>query len=161
MKFAIKSFILGTLVLGIAGTALSQEAKSSQAEAIALIKKAQEYVKTHGIEKAIAEFNNLESPFNVKSDINKHGDLYLFAIDFNGLQVVQGKNPKMRGKVTLDMRDAEGVYMNKALIDKCKSAEAKGWVDYKWPHPVTKNLAVKTSYTERIVGTDICIGTSL
>ena len=37
--------------------------KSTEAEAIALMQKAQDYIKKNGFEKAIIEFNRLDSPF--------------------------------------------------------------------------------------------------
>jgi hypothetical protein len=162
MKSFTKSLVIGALAIAVASGAMAQEAKrSGQAEALALIKKAQEYIKANGLEKAYAEFNNLESPFNSKSAINPNGDLYVYNTDFNGLQLVHGKNPKIRGKVMIDMRDQEGVYIIKGLVDNCKSAAGKGWVDYKWPHPINKDLEPKSGYIERIPGTEQCIGTGI
>jgi signal transduction histidine kinase len=161
MKLLLKSVAMGLLVITAAGGALAQDGKSSQADAVGLIKKAQEYIKANGLEKAYVEFNSLESPFNTKGDINKHSDLYLYTIDYTGLQVVHGKNPKIRGKVMIDMRDSEGVYLIKGLVDKCKGPEGKGWVDYKWPNPVSKNLEPKSGYIERIPGTEVCLGTGI
>lgn len=153
--------VAGLVLVVSSVTVLGQDGKSTQADAVALMKKAQEYIKTNGLEKAYVEFNNLESPFNVKSDINKHGDLYLYTTDFNGFQTVHGKNPKIRGKVMIDMRDSDGVYLIKGLIEACKSPAGKGWVDYKWPNPVSKNLEPKSGYIERIPGTDVCLGTGI
>ncbi len=162
MRSIVASWVVvGLVALGFCGAAVADDGKSTQAEALALMKKAQEYIKTNGLEKAYVEFNNLESPFNTKSDINKHGDLYLFTTDFTGLQIVHGKNPKIRGKVMIDMRDSEGVYLIKGLVEKCKGPEGKGWVDYKWPNPVSKNLEPKSGYIERIPGTDVCLGTGI
>lgn len=134
---------------------------SSEAQALALIKLAQNYIKTHGLEAAYAEFNRLDSPFNSKSDINPNGDLYLYTLDFQGFQTVHGKNPKIRGKVMIDMLDSEGVPLIRNMVTKCKSAAGKGWVTYKWPHPVTQEVDVKRGYVERITGTKVCIGTGV
>ena len=75
------------------------------------------------------ESNNRESQFNYKNDINKAGALYLFTTDYTGFQTMHGKNPKILGKIMIDMRAYEGVYLVAGLIEKCKSAEGKGWVD--------------------------------
>ena len=162
MNFLAKTLLVGTLAFSSLTCALAQEAKrSGSAEALALIKKAQEYIKTNGLEKAYEEFNKLDSPFNSKSAFNPNGDLYVFTTDFNGFQAVHGKNPKIRGKVMIDMRDAEGVYLIKGFVDKCKAPEGKGWVDYKWPHPINKSLEPKSGYIERIPGHEVCIGTGI
>lgn len=135
-------------------------ANSSEAQALALIKRAQEYIKVHGLQASYAEFNRLDSPFNSKSDINPNGDLYLYTLDFDGYQVVHGKNPKIRGKVMIEMRDSEGTPLIAIMAAKCKSP-GRGWVPYKWPHPVTKEVEAKVGYIERIKGTKICLGTGV
>jgi cytochrome c len=163
MKVFEKTFAIATAFAAatIATSVIAQEGRSKQSDAVALVKKAQEYIKANGLEKAYAEFNNLEGPFNVKSAINPHGDLYMYNMDFNGLQLVHGKNAKIRGKVMIDMRDQEGVYIIKGLVEKCKSPEGKGWVDYRWPHPISKTLESKQGYIERVPGYEACIGTGI
>ena len=136
--------------------------KSTEAEAIALIQKAQEYLKTNGMEKSIREFNRLDSPFNSLSEMNKKGDLYLFSVDSKGYQAIHGKNPKIPGKVMLDMRDSDGVYIIKDLIKAClQSKDGKGWTQYRWPNPVSKEVEVKRGYIEKVAGVDMCLGTGI
>ena len=94
---AIQQIATCTLLLFTATSHAQQ--KSNEADALALIAKAQAYIKEHGVAKSFIEFNRLDSPFNVRSDINKLGDLYLFSLDYKGLQVVHGKNTKIRGRV--------------------------------------------------------------
>jgi cytochrome c len=136
-------------------------ANSSEAQALALIQQAQTYFKKHGQESAFAEFNRLDSPFNSQSDINPNGDLYLYTLDYKGYQAVHGKNPKIRGKVMMDMRDSEGVPLIQLMVAKCKSSAGKGWVTYKWPHPISKEVEPKKGYVERIAGTKVCLGTGV
>ncbi|MBJ7313806.1 cache domain-containing protein [Rugamonas sp. CCM 8940] len=136
--------------------------RSNADEAIALIDKALDYMKKNGKEKSIAEFNNLNSPFNVTSEINKKGDLYLFMFDASKPgtgQVVHGKNPKIVGKDVSDMRDADGVYLIREIIKACNSPAGKGWVSYKWPNPVSKAVESKQSYVVRI--DEYCLGTGI
>ena len=159
MKKTLLVFGLGLTMAVSSLPALAAE-KSTEAEAIALIQKAQEYIKKNGVEKSVAEFNKLDSPFNTASDINKKGDLYLYTIDQKGYQAVHGKNPKIVGKVMIDMRDQDGVYLIKEMAEKCFAA-GKGWVAYRWPNPVTKDLEKKKGYVERVPGQDFCIGTGI
>ncbi len=149
-----------TALLGLCTAPALAANKSTEAEALALVAKAQAYIKQHGVEKSFVEFNRLNSPFNVQSEINKKGDLYLFSLDFKGLQVVHGKNTKVRGQVTIEMRDRNGVYLIREMAHKCETV-GKGWVSYVWPNPLNHVLEQKKSYIERIPGTQTCIGTGI
>lgn len=136
--------------------------RSDAKTAIALMQKAQTYLQKNGVEKAIIEFNRLDSPFNSKSAINPYGDLYLYTLDSKGFQSVHGKNPKIRGKVMLEMRDIDGVYLIESMVKICfSSKEGKGWTKYRWPNPVTKEVEPKQGYVERVPGMDLCLGTGI
>lgn len=156
------------LLLAVVAALLAQpvaraqtQGRSDEILALALLAKARQHLKTHGLEASVAEFNRLDGPFNSKSSINPHGDLYLFSVAPNGFQVIHGKNPKIRGKVMLEMRDADGFYLIKELVRVCfDTKEGKGWVAYKWPHPVTQQIEPKRGYVER-VSPDLCLGTGI
>ncbi len=136
--------------------------RSTAVDAVEYLKKAQAYVKANGMEKSIVEFNNSEGPFNTKSDINKNGDFYIFSTDKNGFQTIHGMNPRVRGTNKLDMRDQDGVYLVREFVKLCFGSPAgKGWVSYRWPHPVTKEMETKMGYVERVPGTDLCLGTGI
>ncbi|MBY0574879.1 MAG: cache domain-containing protein [Undibacterium sp.] len=136
--------------------------RSDAQEAIALIQKAQAYLKINGVQKAVIEFNRLDSPFNSKSEINPKGDLYLFTLDSKGYQSVHGKNPKIRGKVMLEMRDVNGIYLIADMVKICfASKEARGWTKYSWPNPITKTVEAKKAYVEKVPELDLCIGTGI
>ena len=154
--------IVGTIGLA-AFVALPVQAveRSNESDPLALIKHAQAHNKSNRKEKSIEEFNRLDSPFNSKSDINPLGDLYLYTLDQKGFQSVHGKNPKIRGKVMIEMRDADGVFLIREMVNKCFGSDGKGWVNYRWPNPVSGNIESKVGYVERIPGTDTCIGTGI
>jgi cytochrome c len=144
-----------------AGPVLAVE-RSTAEEAVALVDKAIDYLKKNGKEKSIAEFNNLTSPFNSASDINKKGDLYLVMFDAGKVgtgQLVHGKNPKIVGKDLSELRDADGVYLFREIFKTCHSPSGKGWVSYKWPNPVNKAVEDKQTYVVRV--DDLCIGTGI
>jgi hypothetical protein len=154
--------LLAVLLLGVSAAAMASERKSTAEEAVALMKKAQDYLKAHGLEKAIAEFNNPTSPFNSKSEINKHGDLYLYSVDPKGFQVIHGINPRIRGTNKIDMRDVDGVYLIREFVRVCFAMpEGRGWVSYRWPNPVSKQMEDKAGYLERVGNTDLCLGTGI
>ncbi|QJQ06741.1 response regulator [Undibacterium piscinae] len=50
---------------------------------------------------------------------------------------------------------SDGVYIIKDLIKACmESKDGKGWTQYRWPNPVSKEVEVKRGYT----GVDMCLG---
>jgi len=144
MKTLIRviTFALFTALLNTA--ALAAGDRGTADEATALVKKAVAYIRTNGKEKAFAAFNDPKGQF-----VNRN--LYIFVYDLKGtsLAIGNGNSGKMVGKNLLDMRDADGKYMIKSFIEVA-NAKGKGWVDYKWPNPVTKGVESKSSYFEKI-----------
>lgn len=159
---AFKTLTMAVLLSAVFSTPSANERKSTAEEATALMKRAQDYLKTHGREKAVLEFNNPASPFNSKSEINRNGDLYLYSVDPKGFQVIHGINPRIRGTNKYDMRDVDGVYLIREFVRVCfATPEGKGWVNYRWPNPVSKQMEDKAGYLERVPGTDLCLGTGI
>lgn len=72
------------------------------------------------------------------------GDLYLYALDFNGVQVAHGDRPGLIGTSALDYRDSHGKYVNKEFIAKLKGGADGVWIDY-----FSKN-AEKRAYGEKV-----------
>lgn len=74
------------------------------------------------------------------------GDLYLYAVRFDGLQVAH-QNQELIGNNALEYKDSNGLFVNKEIISKLKNKEAgEGvWVDYR------SNNAKKRAYAEKIV----------
>jgi len=142
MKKLFKGFMLGMFAFAISGAVAAAE-RGSADEAVAMVKKAIAYMKEHGKEKAFAEFGNM-------SNAQFHDrDLYIFVYDMNGNNVAHGNNPKMVGKNLLEMKDHDGKFIIKGFIDVANS-KGKGWVDYKWPNPVTKAVEQKSGYIEKV-----------
>lgn len=151
MKSMLKAMAAAMFAFMFSQTAFGAE-RGSPEEAVAMVKKAIAYMKEHGKDKAFAEFGNL-------SNTQFHDrDLYIFVYDLDGNNVAHGNNPKMVGKNLLEMKDHDGKYIIKGFIEVAKS-KGKGWVDYKWPNPVTKAVEQKSGYIEKadnlIVGSGI------
>ena len=125
----------------MAGLSTAGERITSK-DAETLVKKAVEYYKANGKDKALPEFNNPKGKF---ADLDN--GLFLFVYDFNGKCVAQGANPVMVGKVLIDLKDPDGKMVIKDLIEIAKT-KGKGWYEYKWPNPATKNIEIKVSYVE-------------
>lgn len=140
MKKLLVSIAFGLATFGFMQASIAAE-KGSKEEAVALVQKAVAYIKANGKEKAYAEFTN-GTQF-------KDRDLYIFVVQFDGMAMAHGVNPKLVGKNMSDLKDSDGKFFIKEFIEVAKT-KGKGWVDYKWPNPVTKALDDKTSYVERV-----------
>lgn len=121
-------------------------------EAVAMVKKAVAKIKTEGREKAFAAFAD---PGNKEFHDR---DLYIFVYDLNGVNLAHGNNPKMVGKTLLEMKDREGKPLIREMVEVAKS-KGKGWIDYKWPNPVTQTVEAKSSYVERVE--DMLVGSGI
>ncbi|GAA4031400.1 cache domain-containing protein [Actimicrobium antarcticum] len=153
MKNLLRSLVLTLFALTMTGTALAAE-KGSREEAVALVKKAAAYLKENGKEKSFAEFNKPDGPFVDR-------DLYIFAYSANGdgTNLAHGANAKLIGKNLIDLRDADGKAIVKNFIEVGNSKAGNGWVDYKWPNPVTKAVEQKASYVEKVG--DVILGSGV
>jgi cytochrome c len=142
MRNMLKALVFGLSIMTVGAGACAAE-KGSADEAVAMVKKAVAYMKENGKDKAFTEFGNTaNTQFHDR-------DLYIFVYDLNGNNLAHGNNPKMVGKNLIDMKDHDGKYIIKGFVDMA-NAKGTGWVDYKWPNPVTKAIEQKSSYIEKV-----------
>ena len=153
MKLFFKSLVLMVAALMFSGAATAAE-RASRDEAVAMVKKAAAFLKENGKEKAFAEFNKPNGSFVDR-------DLYIFAYSANGdgINLAHGANSSLIGKNLLDLRDADGKAIIKTIIEAGNSKAGSGWVDYKWPNPMTKAVEQKTSYVEKVG--DVVLGSGV
>src|SRR5260370_8809619 len=79
-----------------------------------------------------------------------HGrDLYPFIYTLDGVCVAHGANAALVGKNLIDLKDQDGKFLIRELAETAKNS-GHGWVDYKWPNPITKMIDPKSSYVERL-----------
>jgi cytochrome c len=144
MKTLFKRVLLAVMATLAISPAFANE-RGTPDEAVALVKKAIAYYKANGKEKTFAAINEQNPEF-------KYKDLYLFgSISKEGAPLAaHGANPRMVGKDMSALKDAEGKPFAKEILDLGNSKAGKGWVDYKWPNPVTKAIEPKTTYVERV-----------
>jgi cytochrome c len=145
------------LAFAIAPASAQDKAKQGTAkEATAMVEKAIAHIKKAGRDKAFADFNNKGGPFTDR-------DLYVVVYDLKGKVLAHGANEKMIGKELIDLRDSDGKYFVKERVDMMsKGPGAKGWQDYKFMNPVTRQIEPKSMYLQRhedlIVGCGIYKG---
>lgn len=76
-------------------------------------------------------------------------DLYPFVYTLDGTNcVAHGANSAMVGKNLIGLKDQDGRFLIRELTETVK--KGGGWVDYKWPNPITKLIESKSSYVERM-----------
>lgn len=76
-------------------------------------------------------------------------DLYPFIYDMKGTCVAHGARPALIGKNLIDLKDQDGKYLIREMVAIADGA-GSGWVDYKWPNPLTDKIEDKTSYVEKM-----------
>jgi signal transduction histidine kinase len=144
---------IAALALAAIPVAAQNKSKGTAAEATAMVQKAIAHIKKAGKEKAFADFNDKKGAFTDR-------DLYVVVYDLNGKVLAHGANEKMIGKDVIDLRDNDGKYFVKERVEMMsKAPDAKGWQDYKFMNPVSKQIEPKRMYLQRhedlIVGTGI------
>jgi cytochrome c len=144
----LKAVVAALMMLALSAGAAE---KGTADEAVAMVKKAGDFLRKHGKEKAFAEFNKPKGAFLYK-------DLYIFTFMANGdgIEQANGANVKLVGKNVMEMKDADGRYLIKDILALGMGKEGKGWVDYKWPNPSTGTIDSKRTYVERVE--DVIIG---
>jgi len=147
-----KHVLIGVLVCFVSVFLLGAFIDASYAgnadEAKAMVEKAAAFLKSNGKEKAFAAFADKNGQF-IK------GELYIFAIDFDGKVFAHGGNPQLVGKNMSGLKDSTDKFFIKEMIEGAKS-KGSGWSDYKWANPTTKKIVDKTTYFMKV--DDIILG---
>ncbi len=139
-KLALVGFVM-TMLIGFMGNVQAVGKHGTAAEAEAMVKKAIAMAKAKGNNAAFAEINNPKGQFTDR-------DLYVFVYDMNGKCVAHGQNQKMIGKELIEMKDADGKAFVKERVEIARS-KGKGWQDYKFTDPLTRQIEPKRAYIER------------
>lgn len=114
------------------------------AQAEKLVKGAVAYAQKNGMDKLIFQTNQANGIFHVGSG----SQLYIFIYDPKGLCKAIGYNTmELVGKNRIDLKDPDGKMIIREFINTA-TTKGKGWVDYKYPNPITGKVEQKTSYLE-------------
>ena len=147
--FSILLVVLGLSIMPAASMAAGTHGTADEAKA--MVQRAVAYIKEVGAEKAFATIND-------KSNKMFHDrDLYVYVRTFDGNTVAHGSNVGMIGHTNLEFKDADGKLYVKEIVEKAKSA-GTGWVDYRFPNPVSKKIEPKSTYLERVGDYVVCAG---
>ncbi|MFZ6719908.1 cache domain-containing protein [Undibacterium sp. Ji49W] len=137
MKQYLKFFLALLTSLFVSGAM----AADNPADAVDMVEKGLTYIKKNGAEALIKEINN-KNPEFIK------GEIYLYMRAMDGTTIAHPVNPKLVGKNLIVLPDADGKMFRKEIVEGAKT-KGKGWVDYRFNNPVTKELEHKSTYYVR------------
>ena len=114
------------------------QAADTPADAIAMVDKGLSYIDKNGKDALIAEINKKNPDF-------MNGDIYLYVRGIDGIILAHPINPKLIGKNMLELPDADGKLYRKDIVNLAKT-KGKGWVDYRYNNPISKEIENKSTY---------------
>ena len=108
---------------------------------IAFVEEAAAYSQRVGKETALNEFSDRNSSFT-------RGEQYIWAYDFEGINLAHPYHPEYKGQNKLSLADDEGVKMIGAMRDVARNGS--GFVSYQFANPVTGKTEPKLAYVKRV-----------
>jgi cytochrome c len=114
--------------------------------AMRMVERVQRTLSSHGPDVTFSAINQSRHPMNAAF---KDGTLYPFVFDMHGWSVADGANVKMVGKNWIRTRDPLGRELIRQMI-RIAEGPGSGWVEYKWPHPLTHKIQDKSAYVEKL-----------
>ncbi|MFN7855209.1 MAG: cache domain-containing protein [Acidovorax sp.] len=150
MSISSRRIFVAAAMFGLLSANAWAQEFGTRDEAKAMVDAAVEHVKKVGSDQAFKDFTNKENKAWQKKD------LYVFAYTSEGVNVAHGANDKLVGKNLIELKDPNGKPLIQELRDTAK--KGGGWVEYDWPHPQTKKIESKVSYTRMMTNFDGFVG---
>ena len=143
--------VIAIFILVLITAPLAQAADvGTRDEAVAMVERVQAMFAAEGATATFAAVSDQSTPeFHDR-------DLYPFIYDMSGVNVAHGARPVLIGKDLSAIKDQDGKYLIQEMLKVVKGPGA-GWVDYKWPHPITNRIENKSSYVAPL-GQDYFVG---
>src|SRR5258707_5626446 len=151
MKSTVKSLLMATILIALPFAGATAAAPTKD-EVVAVVKKAAEFYKANGKEKALVEFNKKDGLF-------AKGEDYVDVHDINGVCLAHPVSPAKVGLNRLDQSDSAGKFYGKDLVE-CAKQKPSGWIEYVMKNPTSGKLENKTAYWEVHDGLIFKAGTS-
>ena len=145
-RLVVLMFLLCCIPCG-AFAADSLELPISESQAIAMVKQAAKAIHAEATE-TFAKINAGEAPFKDKAN----PALYVFVYD-TSVTMVAHPNKALVGKHLRGKPDVRGKLFRDELV-KVALENGHGWVDYHYQKPGETTFYEKTTYCERVVGSN-------
>lgn len=136
--------LLGAPLAGVAA------GKATADEAIAMVRKGIDFIRTHGRAKGYAEISDASGRFRDR-------DLYLVVYGLDGTVHAHGANARMIGRKLSALKDSDGRAFVEERIALARQRDSF-WHDYRFPSPLSREVERKTTYCERLDDTVVCGG---
>jgi cytochrome c len=117
-------------------------------EAQALAERGLTHIRDVGRDKAFADFNRPDGGFI-------DGELYIFCQDISGVVIAYGGNPMIVGRNMADVRGPDG-HLSNVEINQLGLSQGSGWLEFRWPNPVTKRIELKVAYVLKVDDHTVC-----
>jgi cytochrome c len=140
VKTLVTWLLAAAVLVGVSAVATAADSGSKD-EATALVKKAIDFYKANGKDKAFAEISNRKGQFVDR-------DLYVVVYDINGKCLAHGANAKMIGQDLIALKDVDGKEYIKERVEMMKKGTS-GWQDYKFRNPASNQIEPKSMYLEK------------
>jgi len=95
----------------------------------------------------------------VLSSMQFGNDGYFFVYTTDGLNLVHPRQPELIGQILRNMRDKDGVWVIRELLDR--AAEGGGFTRYQWPKPSTGRVTPKLGYSVALPRWGWMLGTGI
>ena len=136
------AFLAFAALITIASPARAEEFGSKD-EAVAMVKRVQAEFKKAGPDATFKQVSDKSVPaFHDR-------DLYPFIYDMSGVCVAHGARTALIGKNLIDLKDQDGKFLIREMVTMA-NGPGSGWIDYKWPNPLTNKIEDKSSYVEKM-----------
>jgi methyl-accepting chemotaxis protein len=113
----------------------------SREEAVEMVRRAIDALEELGREQTFSEICNKLGPFCDR-------DLYVVVYDMGGKNLAHGANAGNVGKEMIDAKDGAGNLFVRERIEIIRN-HGKGWQDYMYLNPISKQVEAKSMYLER------------
>jgi signal transduction histidine kinase len=115
-------------------------AEPTEKDAVALVEKGAQFMRTHGKDRMIQKINTKDPEFF-------SGALYLALRDMNGITVAH-PTTALIGKNLVDVPDADGKLFRREMMEAAR--QGSGWVEYKFKNPASGKVEPKITYVLRV-----------
>lgn len=125
-------------------------------EAVAMVKRVQAQFKKDGPETTFKAVSDKST--KAYHDRDLYPFIYFVDGPQKGVNVAHGARPALIGKNLIDLKDQDGKYLIREMLDLA-NGRGQGWIDYKWPNPITNKIEDKSSYIEKMGDYFVGVGT--
>jgi len=114
------------------------------------VDKAVGFYKASGKRISLAEYTNPKGQF-------VQDEMYIYVLNRRGTMLAHGVNERFVGEDFSNLKDSDGKSFIKEILETANT-QGRGWVEYKWYNPVTKEVLPKKVYFKIVDDLIICSG---